>query len=470
MKKVFAILICAVMLITLCGCKPGGTQSSQAPSGGESKEVGNGAEPGVLRVVTDIDCLSSSPRIRGDSFENSQAKNGQRTFKLMLKHCGGTPNGLDVELEVLPRESVEYEAELTHLRTEIMAGGGPDVFLMSGFGGGDRLLPEDTLFQNPEAAMKRGLFLPLDEYIENAQFMELEKLHSKVMDAGCCEGKRYILPMFYRISFGWAHKVIDPSELPESWDEAVASSDSDIRALYGKNLATASFRQSVFGQTADNYKEELILDKDEFFRRTKEALELYRESFLADGYTYDQRGCCSWGNYLVGRFSGSAPGENTFFSPRNCYGGLSAAIENYCAVNANTKYPEDAFFIADMLLGADFLKLENFWDKQPARTGADAVDMFWMMEGGNIPVYTDYMTTKTSYANTVIYKDMQEALAGEESRISFAYFTTNADRAMDGMFRDLMETVESGKEISDEELRGVTDKAYTTMKMMLAES
>lgn len=144
--------------------------------------------------------------------------------------------------------------------------------LMSGFGGGDRLLPENTLFQNPEASMKKGLFLPLDEYVEKAQFMDLEKLHTKVMDAGIYEGRRYILPMFYRISFGWTQKIIDPAELPASWQEAVTSSDGDIRSIYGGNLATASFRQVVFGQTADNYNEELRRTTDKTYTTLKMML------------------------------------------------------------------------------------------------------------------------------------------------------------------------------------------------------
>ncbi len=476
MKRAIAILM-SVLLFTLTACTPGKSESSEPKLAADTQKekaasaaAEESADKGenVLQVATDIDCLSSSFRTRGDTAKDSKARDGQKVFRNMLEHCGGTPNGLEVRLKVLDRESISYESELTHMRTEIMAGGGPDVFLMSGFGGGDRALPENTLFQNPGAAIKKGLFLPLDEHIETARFMDMEKLHSKVMDAGVYEGKRYILPMFYRISFGWANKIIDPAELPSRWQEAVSSGDGDIRAIYGGNLAAASFRQVVFGQTYFN--EELLLQKEDFFQRTKEAVELYRESWLSSGLSYEERGCFSWGDGLAGRFTGSTPGDNTYFAPRNSEGGLSAAIEHWCAVNANTKHPEDAFFIADMLLGADFLKLENFWDKNPRDSSPHAVALFSMMQGGNIPVYTDYMTTKISYTNTVIYKDMQKALAEAESEIDYVYFTSNADRAMDSMFRGLIEKVENGEDIPEDELRLLTDKTHSTLKMMLAES
>lgn len=473
MKKTLALIMAALMLC-LTGCKTKGqtenNQSSQTSSVTSSEVSEDNEETSVLKIVTDIDCLSSSIRIRGDMFKNSQAKVGKSALKYILKDLGGTPNGIDVELEVLPRESVQYDSELTHLRTEIMAGGGPDVFLMSGFGGSDQMLPDNTLFQNPESAMSKGLFLALDEYVEDAQFMDMEMLNTRVMEAGCYEGSRYILPMFYRISYGHASQVIEPEDLPATWQDGVSSGDAEIRSSYAANLSAISFRQVVFGQVADNYSEELLLDQEDFFQRTKEAVQMYEEYWSETQIPYDLSGCGSWGDYHAGVFSGEAPGDNTFFAPRNSEGGLSAAVENWCAVNANTQHPEDAFFMVDMLLGRSFIRLENFWNKNKTTSTPYEVDMFWMMKVGNIPVYTDYMTSSKSYANSVLYSDMRDALAQAEEEITYVYFTSNVDRAMDGMFRELIERVENGEAIDDDALRRTTDKTYTTIKMMLAES
>ena len=75
----------------------------------------------------------------------------------------------DVELEWLPSRDQESErkAALTRLRTEIMAGKGPDVFLMDFENGSGESL---SLFLQPETSMRLGLFYPLDELMENAEY------------------------------------------------------------------------------------------------------------------------------------------------------------------------------------------------------------------------------------------------------------------------------------------------------------
>lgn len=79
-----------------------------------------------------------------------------------------------------------------------MSGSGPDVFIMRC----DEKASwhtEQALFQIPEQAIESGLFLPLDDYIENAQFIEWDKLTPIVMEAGRNEEGQLILPLTYNI-------------------------------------------------------------------------------------------------------------------------------------------------------------------------------------------------------------------------------------------------------------------------------
>lgn len=239
MKKAFAILM-SILMLFLTACKPGG--ESQAP---EVKETGE-QEP--LRVVTDsylvADWYSPNPAL---------PEQGKQIFQVMIEHFGGTPNGVQVELEVLPADRSQYEAELTHLRTQIMAGGGPDVFHLSGFGGCIQEQPNPTLFPNPEHAMASGFFLPLDDYIENARFMEFDNFDRAVMDAGRYEDKQYILPMLYRIPAGVLRKEADKSSLPSSWTEALTCPDDEVREQYSRAaVELPGFREMMFEQIADN--------------------------------------------------------------------------------------------------------------------------------------------------------------------------------------------------------------------------
>ena len=76
----------------------------------------------------------------------------------------------DVQLIYLPRQGVERETKLQRLRTEVMSGAGPDIFIVN-CGSADY-----ALFPYPEKMMNSGFFLLLDDYIENhAQFTDWDK-------------------------------------------------------------------------------------------------------------------------------------------------------------------------------------------------------------------------------------------------------------------------------------------------------
>ena len=71
----------------------------------------------MLRVVTDIDCRSKMMD------KPSQASQGKRTFETILEYFGGTPSGIELEMNILPQDQGgAYDAELTHIRTAIAAG------------------------------------------------------------------------------------------------------------------------------------------------------------------------------------------------------------------------------------------------------------------------------------------------------------------------------------------------------------
>lgn len=476
-KRVSIAFILCLLLGLFPACRSGETGSStpklaaeaQKEKDASSAQREEGAE--VLRVLTDFDCLSRSQR-QTHIPTTSQAKWGKQTFASILKHFGGTPNGMEVELEVLPTDQELYQAQLTHLRTEIMSGAGPDVFHMSGFGGGIQGLPESTLFPNPENAMASGFFLPLDEYVENARFMELDKLQKTVMDAGCYKGSRYILPMFYRLPVGLLRREEEPGALPASWDEAVASPDGEIRQQYARAAEEIpGFRETAFGRIADNAGQELLISQEELFARTKEALSLVRE--FSQGPKGREIDDSIW--YLDYRLLDSA-GDGaayTFFTPRNPEGGVNAPIETWCAVNKNTSYPEDAFSIVDMMLSRDFLSAEIFWETRNFMPGR--IELLGYTVPGALPVCDSLMLDTPDPQTGIGWffvpdAEQRKAFQEAEKSVNCAYFTSNLDREIDRMFMELADQVYAGEEVTDEEIRKAAGQCYSTLKMMLAES
>lgn len=89
--------------------------------------------------------------------------------------------GSEVEIIEIVTDSGESEMKISELRTEIMAGKGPDVFLL------ECTPPEQEethseLFMDLGKAMETGLFLSLDEYIENAKYINTSTWNQTVLD------------------------------------------------------------------------------------------------------------------------------------------------------------------------------------------------------------------------------------------------------------------------------------------------
>lgn len=80
-----------------------------------------------------------------------------------------------------------------------MSGGGPDVFITQCVGDFSNTQIGNPIFAMPEKAMELGLFLPLDEYIENAKYSEWDKFTKSVMDSGKNEEGQQLIPLTYTL-------------------------------------------------------------------------------------------------------------------------------------------------------------------------------------------------------------------------------------------------------------------------------
>ncbi len=114
--------------------------------------------------------------------------------------------GLTVLVEILPTGEEERELRLTQLRTQIMSGNGPDVYLLptgseliSDEPQQDDNIPVEPLFADVQQAIRNGIFLDVSGYYDSDTDLGTDALNQTVMDAGCFDGKRYVLPLRYNI-------------------------------------------------------------------------------------------------------------------------------------------------------------------------------------------------------------------------------------------------------------------------------
>ena len=150
-KKLWSAVILVLVLLLMLFCS------------------GCSGEPEPLRICVDANSVGTNPK---------SCETIMQSFLETVAMMGGPS---DVVLEIVPRSGVERETAIDRIRTEIMSGKGPDVFIVPC--GDGYLTSEPSLFPVPEKTLEAGIFLPLDEYIENAQFMDWDKQTAVVMEA-----------------------------------------------------------------------------------------------------------------------------------------------------------------------------------------------------------------------------------------------------------------------------------------------
>lgn len=156
-----------------------------------------GGEENVLWVVTEKTAWDGM---------NSQAMQLAEIFE--SEHPG-----LTVKLDILPQDQTARGMYLKQLRTEIMGGRGPDVFLLPTENNLSKPIEShywdvyetervftrewEPLFSDVERAMGNGLFADLSPYYDADDSLGKDALNTRIMDAGTYRDGRYLLPLRY---------------------------------------------------------------------------------------------------------------------------------------------------------------------------------------------------------------------------------------------------------------------------------
>ena len=119
--------------------------------------------------------------------------------------------GVTIQVDILPIDEQERAAYMQQLRTQIMQGGGPDMYLLPT---DDQLIinqdsgyyyPQvEPLFSDVTLAMKNGMFRDISRWYDADTHLGKESLNATIMDAGVVDGRRYVLPLRYDLSVIYA--------------------------------------------------------------------------------------------------------------------------------------------------------------------------------------------------------------------------------------------------------------------------
>ena len=166
MKRKFAILLSAMLLMqAVCGCGGAASSGTSSASASTGSIASKSSEKAV--IVTD-----------------EQEFTHENGITRLAKEIYGD---LNVEFFVLSEDT-----QISSLRVEIMAGGGPDGYLLSSPTSNMTFNGEGhpaTLFPDVQRTMQAGAFLPLDDYIKESEYLRSEDHFAPVFDTGKTDGR-----------------------------------------------------------------------------------------------------------------------------------------------------------------------------------------------------------------------------------------------------------------------------------------
>ena len=429
-------------------------------------------EPEPLRILVDADARE---------FSEHSCKKMMEEFVEIATVLGGPS---DVIVEVLPDLDEERETAIQRIRTEIMAGDGPDLFIVRSNKGMNSL---ELLFPIPEKAMANGLFLPLDDYIEKAQFMEWDKHTAAIMAAGRDAYGQQMIPMVYTTPLTFFRESDIPEVKPEketTWQDMLEDESGVLPTAttwfhrgeeeYNFEYSDGHYLDYILGDLADFETDKLLFTEDELLQRVTEVIEM-EKAYAADkfehvpkhyqtrmhvGYDYALDHGFPIGRWVDTRSWGDDPYRGIRFEDAQTMipiysddGGVTATIAAFAAINANTKRADDAFFILDLLFSRE-------WQQK--------LDLYSTYFGGGaagIPVHEDLMQIQYPVDDIFyITTDNFEEYSRVREQITRAYFRGDFTDSFDELYKQCKVAYEQ-----DEDLMPIVSEFYEKLKIMMAE-
>lgn len=457
--KIKRICFIVIMLLILCSCA-----HNEAPA--VVVEDFDPEEP--VTICFDIDGNVDGRHYSMDNtynykFIGTQARSSMITKMIdNVKAQGGPEN---VTVEIIEGQGEEREGALTRLRAELMAGAGPDVFLVS-----QKSYTNSNLFKFVEKKMEDNIFLPMDAYIEQAKFMDTSRMQPAVLNGGKnSKGQQMIIPLRYT----FPATIFPAAEVELDLSHSYSLENMLDRSSTVLTAALASWRGEeggftglsfAFGRKA-NYKEEtLTISQDEFRDIVHQLLDFNTkidENNLGDiKKGISQTDLWLYQLAIANEKWGRQP--VTFIPFFNHQGGVSAKIRDFVAVNGNSKNPAGAFWLVDYISGEDQFQ---------------SSELHMYLNSHGLPIYDELMQEATMLpyrkdngaqkdpSNYIFFENQDwQALTSARDKIDSADFPSELDVELDLLFYKLEEAADSSEQDK------IIDDCYKKMMMLIGES
>lgn len=440
-KKLFCLVLAVLFVLSLFACS---------------------APAAVEDTATDTDAVSAEkneaqgsdvPVILVDSLEFVK----DESLTIYLEYLD--KEKCNIRFESLPQSSGEREMRLDKIRTEIMAGKGPDAFIMPTYG--TTILHDDgrviePLFPNIEKTMRTGIFLPLDDLIAESKKLNLEEHNEIIMAAGCTDEGQVVLPLLYYVDVLFLNKGLmeDPDAVYETWEDFLNTADEPFRLFLSQKL-TGHFGHQ-YSRLADYDTGELLVTKEmlaEDMWRIKQMNPHY-ELWPMDIEFFPYLDSIDEDHFVqyLSRTNRYSNTEGRILPLYNEDGGINALISAYTAINRNSEHVDEVFHYIELMYSEEIQSCAGIDMGKP-----------YLFRGG-IPdgyeigaSYWGLLTGKE--AHTPALRDM---IAPLNEQVTAARFISNLDTLLYNVW---MRTTK----VSEEGFADAAEQTIEKMKMILAE-
>lgn len=444
MKKLALLLtVCLLAWSAFAGCQTQDTPQPPEPSGSEASASSTAQEgdPVVL-------CIEDSFEQDAYELENYLKTTGVET---------------EYEFLVLPNNTEDRETELTRLRTEIMAGEGPDAFILNATIPGyvtdlSTMEPTEALFPNVEKSMYSHLFLDVEEMVQNSEIIDLESCNKTVMDVGVTGEGRFVLPLTYTFS----GLILDPSILNDpayvftTLDELLQSDEEALKGI----MAWGTFRlfPDCLGLLADYTGQNLLVTQDALQQAIEQAdaLSAFQDEAYSQSPALYQGGRTIGANHLMSLAREET--EYAVLSIPNPQGGVTAAVTFYAAINANAAHPQEAFDFIELLYSEELVTQQGF-----EVNGMHYGTMFDYGDNGFLAIPVKDRLLLQYAEDSGLLPGTLASFQGALDRIDSAKVYSDLDLAIYQMYNTWR------YDHLEETLEELVDRTVSTMEMTLAE-
>lgn len=428
-KRFTSLLLCAVVIATFTGCQ--NDQDSKTSI--------------QLTLLIESGITKNSTQTSDASFHKALQK---IITDFSIQH-----HSVEFQIETLPCDTEEREPVLQRMRTEIMAGKGPDIFLLpTATISGDlnsSIAFLEPLFQDVEQSMHGGKFLDISPYYDADTKLDKAGLNQAVMDGGCVGDARYVLPLRYTVPVVMVHTPsLEKRGIGISALSSTMESFFSTLVAHGNGSISPQFQNTffcAFPEIYDYEKEKVVLDTE----RMTDFLTAYRDYVAlsascevfppADLMTIsvneetpillDNLGQTVMDLAVLSKLNG----EKTQVLPLNTSDGtLAASVTYWGAIGASCEHPQEAYDFLSQFLSPEFQKRLN-------ALGLSEYPGWPIRTNGFVPTLWDY------------YKEFHQAdLAGEildvelveedfpvlQAEIGSVRFETAWDKDLDMLLRN----------------------------------